>query len=409
MDSTSIKSAGSWSGFLTTKNLLIGLTVLAIVGVVLGVLLSRKNDNNCKPNCINKVCGDDSCGGSCGTCSSGSHCDTGKCIADGCKPDCSGKVCGDDSCGGSCGTCSFGSHCDTGKCISDGCKPDCSGKVCGDDSCGGSCGTCSSGSHCDNGKCMADPVKNYQCTINGCVSSNCEEVGDSNCYNDEKTCQTSCTLTLCNSVYPNGVCNDSNRMCRNGTCICKDSCDGKQCGMNNCGESCGTCSEGQVCGTTNTDVDKCITSWSPKCVQNDGNWYIKLWGKVPGDNTWGSNQTCLTNGDFGACRWIGSNEDCNSEMNYVLPGDKNIINSDSGGPRCQLNQNPRGGDGGDDPWHDVTGKWWIHTSGNFNNSNIAAYNPPVPESGTCAGDNSCYFYDSQEDCNNAINNLIYSP
>ena len=36
------------------------------------------------------------------TCSDDEICQAGECV---CAPDCEGRVCGDDSCGGSCGTC----------------------------------------------------------------------------------------------------------------------------------------------------------------------------------------------------------------------------------------------------------------------------------------------------------------
>lgn len=43
-----------------------------------------------------------------------------------CTPNCAGKDCGDDGCGGTCGTCSgYNEYCDEGRCISDpvrGCK-----------------------------------------------------------------------------------------------------------------------------------------------------------------------------------------------------------------------------------------------------------------------------------------------
>jgi parallel beta-helix repeat protein len=76
----------------------------------------------------------------------------------GCTPDCSGKNCGDDGCGGSCGTCSGGQTCVSGVCT--GCTPDCTGKNCGDDGCGGSCGTCSGGQICNIGTCE-DPGSGY--------------------------------------------------------------------------------------------------------------------------------------------------------------------------------------------------------------------------------------------------------
>ena len=62
---------------------------------------------------------------------------------DGCVPFCGedGEAqCGDDGCGGSCGTCPAGNGCaDNGKCE---CIPDCTGKECGSDGCAGICGKC---------------------------------------------------------------------------------------------------------------------------------------------------------------------------------------------------------------------------------------------------------------------------
>ena len=62
-------------------------------------------DAECIPNCDDKSCGPDGCGGECqGLC--GGDCDpeTGLCI-DECIPVCGGKSCGEDQCGGTCGEC----------------------------------------------------------------------------------------------------------------------------------------------------------------------------------------------------------------------------------------------------------------------------------------------------------------
>lgn len=69
-----------------------------------------------------------------------------------CTPACGGRECGDNGCGGSCGTCGLGSQCAQGQCA---CTPKCEGKVCGGDGCGGSCGTCASGLTCELGQCLA--------------------------------------------------------------------------------------------------------------------------------------------------------------------------------------------------------------------------------------------------------------
>jgi peptidoglycan/xylan/chitin deacetylase (PgdA/CDA1 family) len=76
-----------------------------------------------------------------------------------CEPDCTGLECGDDGCGGSCGTCDAGWDCESGLCIEEPvCVPDCAGLDCGDDGCGGSCGSCSADTSCVDGACSDECV-----------------------------------------------------------------------------------------------------------------------------------------------------------------------------------------------------------------------------------------------------------
>jgi len=114
--------------------------------------------DGCVPNCTGKECGDDGCGGSCGTCQQGTCNAQGKCE---CTPDCTGKECGDDGCGDSCGTCTDPAKpiCNA-QGVCEACTPDCTGKECGDDGCGGSCGTCT------------DPAK-PQCSKDGLCIAKC--------------------------------------------------------------------------------------------------------------------------------------------------------------------------------------------------------------------------------------------
>jgi hypothetical protein len=104
----------------------------------------------CEPQCGDRVCGDDGCGGSCGDCENGMECSEllGECFPATCTPQCDGRVCGTDHCGGVCGDCAEGTFCDPlrGQCD---CTPSCVGRACGDDGCGGSCGTCAPGYTCD--------------------------------------------------------------------------------------------------------------------------------------------------------------------------------------------------------------------------------------------------------------------
>lgn len=104
------------------------------------------------------------CGGqlNCGTCDSGEVCEAGQCVSD-CVPNCANKNCGDDGCGGSCGTCTEypNSYChDSGQCS---CKPlNCvaEGYTCGsyDSGCGGTteCGSCTTGYNCEAGTCVPE-------------------------------------------------------------------------------------------------------------------------------------------------------------------------------------------------------------------------------------------------------------
>ncbi|MDX9720315.1 MAG: right-handed parallel beta-helix repeat-containing protein [Myxococcota bacterium] len=43
-----------------------------------------------------------------------------------CQPACAGRVCGDDGCGGECGSCAEGSRCEVGACVLSDCPADCS-------------------------------------------------------------------------------------------------------------------------------------------------------------------------------------------------------------------------------------------------------------------------------------------
>jgi hypothetical protein len=175
----------------------------------------------CESACDGRVCGDDGCGGSCGTCDEGGICTMqGECV---CIPECADKQCGDDGCGGLCGACPGGFECQVDTCIQlpcdadcegedcpqcpagteclDGacavpeCVPDCNGIECGSDGCGGECGGCELQGYCSAGHC-------YDCSEEGfCRAESCPD--DGNLCTEEKldsdgTCQ----------VVPNYVCKE---------------------------------------------------------------------------------------------------------------------------------------------------------------------------------------------------------
>ena len=190
----------------------------------------------CKPACDVKVCGDDGCGGSCGTCPSGvCLTTTGAC----CQPACDGKSCGADGCGGSCGGCDVGVPCVGGKCATDLCA----GKTCGVNAVGGSCGHCAPGETCtDAGQCVATCTPDCQgkaCGPDGCG----------------KQCTPGCTAGL--------FCDDAGHC---GT-TCTPQCSGKACGDDGCGKSCGSCPGGLGCtlgGVCGSGCETCPAD--PQCL-----------------------------------------------------------------------------------------------------------------------------------------------
>ena len=115
---------------------------------------AEEDTAECTPACEGKACGDDGCGGSCGTCDEGEACTGEGTCASVCIPDCSAATCGDDGCGGSCGECGADETCTEGACVAN-CTPMCDGMSCGDDGCGGSCGSCSDDESCVDGECLA--------------------------------------------------------------------------------------------------------------------------------------------------------------------------------------------------------------------------------------------------------------
>ena len=208
------------------------------------VWMDRRNGNydiymatlseGCTPNCVDKECGSDGCGGSCGSCTGGEICNTGtgQCV---CVPACSGKECGSDGCSGSCGTCTGGETCNTGtgQCVAS-CTPSCIGKECGADGCGGSCGSCTGGETCDTGT--------LQC-ITGCTP-NCvdKECGDDGCGAVCGSCgtQSSCSSGSCSCGVGFADCNSQQ----------SDGCEVNiNTNLSNCGSCGNACTMGQICSS----------------------------------------------------------------------------------------------------------------------------------------------------------------
>ena len=209
------------------------------------------NGQCCSPTCAVNSCGDNGCGGSCGACANGSSCVNGTCSSSSgscpnatdvlyngkcCSPTCSDAAghlvnfCGDDGCGGSCGSCGVGQTCCDGQCTSlnpgeiccphncpnctvgTACNPSCEGKECGYNSCCTSvCGgmsscpdpknpLCSSKGKCVGGiPCSTTCVDGYTCTYGFCDCGGfaCPNVTDV-CVNDTCCSPTACEKNTCN-------------------------------------------------------------------------------------------------------------------------------------------------------------------------------------------------------------------
>ena len=146
-----------------------------------------------------------------------------------CEPDCTGKNCGDNGCGGLCGTC-FGNYsCEEGTCTP--CQPQCEGKTCGDDGCGASCGECAEGEVCTASQCGPPPppicLQMTPCLMEACADSaegidTCLEEAASSCGPAETPAQESAAVGLVSCMAENGCSlqQDANGAeCQGGFCM----------------------------------------------------------------------------------------------------------------------------------------------------------------------------------------------
>ncbi len=177
-------------------------------------------------------------------CKGAAKCDAqGNCEA--CAPACDGKSCGDDGCGGFCGTCKDPAKpaCDEGKCV-DPCSPKpllCKVNACGDNGCGGLCGICAGNQTCQSGECVDDAPVEDPTSCKG----HCSGIAPAGC-----SCTAKCTA--------NGTC------CKDyeALCTCTPDCEGKSCGPDGCGGTCGKCvGDKPYCGAD----QQCTATCTPKC------------------------------------------------------------------------------------------------------------------------------------------------
>jgi hypothetical protein len=245
----------------------------------------------CAKVCEERACGDDGCGGSCGTCSGKTpYCTLGQCVA-ACTPSCDGLACGDNGCGGSCGKCKDGTTCSpTGKaCVPKGftcdpryyadgfacdcgcgvADPDCDNPALPVHGCTTRGATCDATSTCTGGGTWTCAELNYQdghlcdcgcgvpdpdCKLAGAPVHGCArgEVCSSAGTCTAGDCSPNCAGKTCGDDGCGGSCGDCSAptpYCNSGVCgaTCTPNCTDKTCGSNGCGGSCGTCTGGQQC------------------------------------------------------------------------------------------------------------------------------------------------------------------
>jgi hypothetical protein len=243
---------------------------------------------DCTPTCDGKDCGDNGCGGQCGSCLVLQVCQSNKCVACPSLPmQCNGASCGLDPNNCVCGTCSSDKYCSSGKCAycakplcgstcclegelcdpytltCKACQPACTGKTCGDDGCGGTCTPgCQKDQSCGAAfSCAAckDACGTRQCGPDsaGCMCGGC--TGNTTCI--DGLCQP-CDRQLCNGVCcaPGTKCDAATSRCQR----CEPQCGAdKVCGDDSCGSTCGSCGQG-----TNCQAGKC-QACQPACTGKD--------------------------------------------------------------------------------------------------------------------------------------------
>lgn len=241
---------------------------------------------SCTPDCQEKECGYDGCGGSCGQCGEQMYCSLmqtcvpcdGECPA--CVPQCDNRTCGSDGCGGSCGQCGPGETCAQ----TDGWGTRCYENVC-------ALGVGSEGC-CDGSLrkwCEAGEMRASECLLNGphytCgwyagdvdnqPGRYCGPEGIVLALAPEETevaqcpaCLPQCEGKECGSdgCYSEcGQCQEGSQ-CVGGLCelICQPQCANRECGTDGCGGSCGTCDEGDLCNADGL----CLPESQPDIVED---------------------------------------------------------------------------------------------------------------------------------------------
>ena len=217
-----------------------------------------------------------------------------------CRADCATAVCGDDLCGGSCGTCELSLNCIAGECL---CENTCGTRECGLSPCGEDCGTCAAGSTCADGACVCDPPERVACAnddlywLDGCGDPvELYDTCDHGCAPDTTICYA-CPLysTCCSDDGQLVGAGEGGRGCAgacercNGLGGCAPRPEGTECGTD------GVCQAG-VCGDCLYGVDE--------CCEPDGTW------TAPSANGPGCENDCMRCGTAHLCEERPRGTDC---------------------------------------------------------------------------------------------------
>ncbi len=275
----------------------------------------------CQPNCINRTCGDDGCGGSCGSCGDPAKpiCDPllGQCKA-GCVPQCKGKNCGDDTCGGTCGACQGSDVCSSvGVCVPPAwtCEPTAYGEGF---SCDCKCGApdpdcqsatlplwgCGDKETCDSsGKCVSSVPAAWTCAA---VSYAGVDFCDCGCGAPDPDCAFGLPVHGCKS--------DAASCDASGKCLeCVPNCTGKACGDDGCGGFCGFCADSvkTTCDASGQCVDPCAGPKPLTC----------LTATCGDDGCGGTCGACATGSECisGQCQKMGSLDSCVGHCGSTAP------------------------------------------------------------------------------------------
>lgn len=215
-----------------------------------------------------------------GTLPDGSACPSGSCQAGSCvpttpacTPSCTGKVCGDNGCGTSCGSCSGGQTCQGGRCVltCDSGLTACTGACVDLQTDAANCGTC--GEACGFPHASAT-CQGGVCTLGACDAGwdTCDSDPDTGCEQDVRDDPANC-----------GACGHACEAPPHGSATCANSSCGFACDPDfhdcagscvrdddpaHCGSSCTPC-PGSVCSPATCDGAACGRAPIAGCCEQD--------------------------------------------------------------------------------------------------------------------------------------------